>query len=91
MLQVDLFGSSIEPCGPRVPDDVWEIAQSGKAGATLIDWNGDPALAIKSAIAGFVERGWTWNGKDLRRDGWLAWFRSQGDLAPPIVTWRRDT
>jgi hypothetical protein len=90
MLQTDLFGSSIAPCGPRVPDNVWEMAQSGKAGSTLLDWDGDPALAIKRAIAGFVERGWTCEGSDVFRDGWLAWFRSQGELAPPIVTWRRD-
>lgn len=88
MLQDDIF--PIEPCGPRVPDAVWAMAQAGQPGATLIDWSGDGALAIQSAVVGFVERGWAWDGRDMRQDSWLAWFRSQGELAPPIVTWRKE-
>jgi len=78
-----------QPCSSRVPDEVDEMITDGRSGATVIEQTGTPDESIDSAVAAFCKSGWTWDSRNLTRDGWLAWFRSQGNLAPPIVQWAR--
>ena len=77
-----------EMCGPAVLNKVEEAIAAGSSSATLIEWSGFPVGAIEQAISGFISRGWAWDGSALQRNGWIAWFRSQGVLAPPIIQWR---
>jgi len=80
---------AIEPCGGEVLDEVDAMISAGNAGATLIEWDGNATDAINRAVAAFLARGWQWDGHNLRKCGWVAWFRSQGELAPPVIQWMR--
>jgi len=83
--------------------EVEESISRGERGATLIPWalalalfsvrDHDPAFSIMAAINSFVDAGWTWNQKtpEIDKDGWYAFFRSQGEMSPPIIQWQRRT
>ena len=73
---------------------------AGKSNADLIDWalaptlfdsRNDPQESIAASIAEFVAAGWRWNEllRQLEKDGWYAFYRSQGILSPPIIQWRQ--
>jgi len=51
----------------------------------------DPAASICKAVLDFSDAGWNWVGprNQLEKDGWYIWFRSQGQLSPPIAQWSR--
>lgn len=70
---------------------VEDCIRDGIANANLAEWHGSTSASIDAAVAAFRESGWTWDGQDLRRDGWYVWFRSQGPAASPIVQWDRDS
>lgn len=75
-----------------IAEQVTALVDLGRSDATLIEWGteaGAPA-AISESVAQFLALGWRWTGRELLRDGWGAWFRSQGALAPPIVQWRME-
>lgn len=73
----------------------------GESGATLIPWlapvalfavrEHDPAVSTLVAADAFTKAGWSWDQKNLELDkcGWYAFFRSQGELSPPIIQWQR--
>jgi hypothetical protein len=75
---------------------------AGRNDAALIPWmprlslfgveEHDPAFAILTAISAFTAHGWELDRKEnvIRKDGWYAFFRSQGQLAPPIAQWQRE-
>ena len=74
-----------------------EIAE-GRSGATLIEWGGgvmfdmhDPEGSIRASRRDFQHAGWTWKPKEQRieREGWCAFWRSQGQLAPPVIQWQK--
>jgi len=75
--------------GGSAVDEVEEEIACGRASATLIEWNGNPADAIALVVARFTENGWSWDGANLMKGGWTAWFRSQGVLSSPIIQWRK--
>lgn len=64
----------------------------GRNNAFLIPWGGDrkPEQAISIAVDSFRDAGWEWDGRDLTKGGWYAFFRSQGELSPPILQWQVD-
>lgn len=80
-----------------IPDSVARSIAADRADAALIPWGPrnrqkrDPALAIESSKAMFALDGWLWNEarRQLEKDGWYLWYRSQGQLAPPIAQWNR--
>ncbi len=85
--QLAMFAGTLAPCSEAAPNEVETAMGSGNA--TLIEWDGDAGQAIARAVEAFRLRGWDWDGATLHRDGWTAWFRSQGNLAPPIVQWSK--
>ncbi len=80
-----------------------QISES-KSNASLIDWvyqeipatllepagepEPDPIASIAASVAEFVAAGWNWNGGELTKEGWYIFFRSQGQLSPPIIQWQ---
>lgn len=78
-----------------ISSHVEAMIATGKPGSDLIDWTDqrprDLVEAIKRAHTEFARRGWRWveDEHEFRKDGWRLWFRPQGTLAPPIVTWSR--
>lgn len=87
---------------PMKPVNVEAAIAAGRSGADLIpwnklcislfgDWEPDPMRAIEESQTDFEMAGWTWNreAKQLEKDGWLIWYRSQGLLSPPIIQWSR--
>lgn len=83
MSQMALWGGTSTATREMVEDCI----RRGFASADLVEWHDSASASIDAAVAAFVDAGWTWDGQELRRDGWYAWFRSQGMLAPPIVQW----
>lgn len=77
------------PLFPTVAEQVTEMADAGHANAVLIEWDRtrNPQKAIEQSILEFTAAGWQWADPELVRAGWYAWFRSQGNNAPPIVQW----
>jgi len=71
-VQMDLF--EIPPCGATILAGIEGPIDDGKPGATLIEWDGGSALAVKRAVVGFTRRAGIWGGETLRRDGWFAGF-----------------
>jgi hypothetical protein len=73
--------------------DVWDECRAGHGSAVCIPWDSarDAKRAISECRVAFEAAGWIWNStaEQLERDGWLAWFRSQGHLASPIIQWSR--
>ncbi len=86
------------------PSEVEESIRQGKGNAGLIEWvyreipatllepagedEPDPASSIAYSIQKFREAGWSWNGSELTKDGWYIFYRSQGQLSPPIIQWQ---
>ena len=85
-------------------DEIETSMADGWMSSTLIEWAdsgadlfGDPversaALAIENSKALLAARGWIWSDDRRqmeRRDGFYAWYRSQGTLSPPIIQWDR--
>jgi hypothetical protein len=72
---------------------VEECVRDGKGNATLVPWADgyDANRAIAECCAAFEASGWQWNIilEQLEKNGWYAWFRSQGVLASPIIQWGR--
>jgi hypothetical protein len=70
-----------------------ESIRDGRGDAILIPWNAerDAKQSIESARAALESDGWRWNLilEQLEKNGWYAWFRSQGSLAAPIIQWGR--
>lgn len=70
-----------------------ECVRDGIANATLIPWDSsrDANRSIAETCAAFEAAGWQWNIilEQLEKNGWYAWFRSQGVLASPIIQWGR--
>ena len=95
--QLSLFTSEVSTSSLFSPLDAFisHLAESiaeGRRDATLIPWlDCDAAGAIDAAEEALVSLGWVWNSsaKQLERDGWLIWFRSQGALSAPIAQWSR--
>ena len=86
----------------HVKDVLASIAE-GKSGAMLIEWDTDPMMdgprpvenptaAIRLSRDHFEAHGWVLvPGKgQLEKDGWYIWYRSQGQLSPPIIQWGRS-
>lgn len=71
------------PLFPALPAEIDALCEAGRADACLIDGT------ICEAIEQFTAAGWEWDGSELRRQGWAAFFRSQGELARAILQWRR--
>jgi hypothetical protein len=72
--------------------DINDCIREGLRNATLIPWDGerrDANAAIAETCAAFEAAGWRWNTnlRQLEKGGWYAWFRSQGNLASPIIQW----
>jgi hypothetical protein len=75
-----------------------EIAH-GRPGADLIDWAMSetlfpvqcPQASISESMRDFIAEGWRWDAEkhDLIRNGWYAFYRSQGLISPPIIQWNR--
>lgn len=66
----------------------------GRGDAALLPWDADnhnSEREIAAARAALEAEGWVWNPilEQLERGGWYAWFRSQGNLASPILQWNR--
>lgn len=83
-------------------DEVLAAIAEGRSGDRLIEWvptdglfgalDNDPSLAIHASKVQFsTVHGWTYNHSEdrIERDGWYAFYRSQGQLAPPIIQWNR--
>jgi len=86
--------------------DIEDSIAAGRADAALIPWAGSgpdlfgrykpytPDTSIEDMKDRLrVHGGWKWNeaNRQLERDGWKIWFRSQGMLSPPIAQWSRIT
>lgn len=71
------------PLFPTVAEAVTELCAEGRANACLIDGS------ISEVIDQFQAAGWSWDGQELARPGWAAFFRSQGECGPAIVQWMR--
>ncbi len=79
--------------------EIEEQIDAGRPNACTVEWvtednlfgagEPDPMLTIKVAIEEFRRRGWAWDGRDLTKNGWLVFFRSQGILSQPICQWSR--
>jgi len=75
--------------------EVSESIEAGKSNATLLGWEDDetpePTRTISAAVMAFSDAGWKWSDahRQLEKDGWLIWFRSQGVLSSPIIQWSR--
>lgn len=95
--QLSLFTSEVRASSLFSPLDAFlsELAEciaDGVSNATLIPWTDEDApSAIEEAETALVSLGWVWNEseKQLERDGWFIWFRSQGKLSSPIAQWSR--
>jgi hypothetical protein len=73
--------------------DVADEIRANYPNAHCIPWDDrrDSGRAIAECRAAFEAAGWRWNSheKQLEKDGWFAWFRSQGNLASPILQFSR--
>lgn len=95
--QMSLFTSEVSASSLFTPLDAFishlvESIAEGRADATLIPWaDNNAAAAIEDAETVLASLGWVWNEslKQMERDGWLIWFRSQGTLSSPIAQWSR--
>ena len=95
--QLSLFTSEVSTSSLFTPLDAFishlvESIAEGRNDATLIPWlDNDAAGAIEAAESVLLSLGWIWNEseKQLERDGWFIWFRSQGKLSSPIAQWAR--
>ena len=70
-----------------------ECVRDGHSDAMCIPWNDEHNAnrAIAESCAALEAAGWQWNIilEQLEKDGWYAWFRSQGVLSSPIIQWGR--
>ena len=83
------------------PEVVERQIADGRNDAMLIEWTPtadlfadgitDPMASIEASKLDFIQHGWRWNPerKQLEKDGWYAWYRSQGTSARPIIQWGR--
>ncbi len=90
-MQTGLFYSPDQFAG--IISEVSESIAINKSNATLLGWDDDdnwnPTRTIEVAKVAFSDNGWTWNdaSRQLEKDGWRIWFRSQGVLSSPIIQW----
>ncbi len=90
--------------GKTLVEQVEDSIRRGYRNATMIEWvyrehpatlieeagedEPDPVASIVHSVDEFVKAGWTWTGADLTKDGWYIFYRSQGQLSPPIIQWK---
>ena len=97
--QMSLFTSEVSTTSLFSPLDAFlsELSESiadGHSNATVIpSEDGQSQAAIDAVENAIASLGWVWNAsaKQWERDGWLVWFRSQGNCGHPIAQWSRIT
>jgi hypothetical protein len=84
-----------------VTPEIRDAIAAGREGAMLIQWaetdglfgdaEHDPQAAIEYAKKELCGAGFSWSHSRnaMCCDGWQVWFRSQGQLSPPIAQWSR--